>query len=193
VPIRARVLKPRNVTKDTPLLLYVKRAGDSIYFLDHDELLPLLGRVTVVILTPRFTEHPLTPREVADLERSASWVGRTIASMQVWDILRTVEWIVAEEKIPASSITAFGKQGMGVLSIYAGLRDPRIGRVVLQQPPVSHVDGPALLNILRITDLPEVARAFGTRKLQVIGKAPAAFEGCAEAGSLPEALEVWKY
>lgn len=193
VPVRVRVLKPRNLSKDTPLLLYVKRAGDSIYFLDHDELLPLLGRVTVVILTPRFTENPLTPREYADLERSASWVGRTIASMQVWDILRAVEWIVADQRIPASSITAFGKQGMGALAIYAGLKDPRIGRVVLQQPPASHVDGPALLNILRITDLPEVARTFGTRKLIAVGKAPANWEGCAEAGSLPEALEVWKY
>src|SRR5688572_23593237 len=32
VPIRARVLKPKKISKDTPLLLYVKRAGDSIYF-----------------------------------------------------------------------------------------------------------------------------------------------------------------
>jgi cephalosporin-C deacetylase-like acetyl esterase len=193
VPIRARVLKPRKFSKETPLLLYVKRAGDSIYPLDHDELLPLLGRVTVVILTPRFTEHPLTPRDYADLERSASWVGRTIASMQVWDILRTVEWTLAEEKIPASSLIAYGKDGMGVLALYAGLLDPRIGRVVLQNPPVSHVEGPALLNILRITDIPEVATTFGMRKVAVVGKAPAALAGCAEAGSLPEALEVWKY
>ena len=123
----------------------------------------------MVILTPRFTEHPLTPREYADLERSASWVGRTIASMQVWDILRTVDWIAAEEKIPASSLTVAGKDGMGILALYAGLRDPRIGRIVLQNPPSSHVDGPALLNILRITDIPEVARTFGTKKLTVIG------------------------
>jgi hypothetical protein len=193
VPIRARVLKPRKISKETPLLLVVKRAGDSIYFLDLDELLPILGRATVVILTPRLTEHPMTPREYADIERSASWVGRTVASMQVWDILRAVEWIVAEEKIPASSITAFGKQGMGVLALYAGLMDPRIGRVVLQNPPASHADGPALLNILRITDIPEVVRAFGPRKVTVLGKAPASFGECAESGSLPEALEAWKY
>ena len=193
VPIRARVLKPKNISKDTPLLLYVKKAGDSIYFLDHDELLPVLGRYTVVILTPRLTEHPLTPREYADFERSASWIGRTISSMQVWDILRTVEWIAAEEKIPASSITVFGKDGMGVLGLYAGLMDPRIGRVVLQNPPASHVNGPALLNILRITDIPEVAAAFAPRKLSFVGKAPAEFGKSSEAGSLPEALEVWKY
>jgi cephalosporin-C deacetylase-like acetyl esterase len=193
VPIRARVLKPRKISKDTPLLLYVKRAGDTIHPMDYDELLPILGRVTVVVFMPRLTEHPVTARELADIERSASWVGRTVASMQVWDILRAVEWIVAEEKIPASSITVFGKDGMGVLALYAGLMDPRIGRIVLQNPPASHVDGPALLNILRITDLPEAARAFAPRKLSFVGKAPVAFGPGSESGSLPEALEVWKY
>jgi cephalosporin-C deacetylase-like acetyl esterase len=196
VPIRARLLRPRKVTKDTPLLLYVKRPGDSIHPMDHDELLPILGRYTVLVLMPRLTEHPVNARDYADIERSASWVGRTVASMQVWDILRAVEWIVSEEKIPASSITVYGKSGMGILGLYAGLLDSRIGQVVLQDPPGSHTDGPALLNILRLTDIPDVARAFAPRKLIFIGKVPAAFAPNADAstaGSLPEALEVWKY
>ncbi|MBI3858315.1 MAG: acetylxylan esterase [Planctomycetes bacterium] len=193
VPVRARLLTPKKIGKDTPLLLYVKRAGDTIHPMDHDELLPVYGRCSVLILMPRLTEHPVTAREYADIERSASWVGRTIASMQVWDILRAVEWIATEEKIPASSITVYGKDGMGVLGLYAGLLDPRVGGVVLQNPPSSHAQGPALLNVLRITDIPEVAKAFAPRKIRFIGKAPAAFGECSEAGSLPEALEVWKY
>src|SRR5204863_444078 len=82
------LLKPRQLTQPTPLLIYVKRPIDSIHPLDLDELLPVLGRATVIILNPRGTEHPVTPFEFAEIERSASWIGRTVASMQVWDILR---------------------------------------------------------------------------------------------------------
>jgi len=206
VPVRARILKPRKASKETPLLLYVKQDGDSIYPLDLDELLPVLGRYTVVVLNPRLTEHPLSAFEYAEIERTASWVGRTVASMQVWDILRSVEWLIVEEKIPAASITIHGKGGMGILALYAGLLDPRIGGVVLKDPPASHSEGPALLNVLRVTDIPEVAGAFAPRKLVFVGKVPASFEPAAgiyalhgrkdrltSADSLPEALEIWKY
>src|SRR5262249_20297856 len=109
VPVRARLLKPRQLTHQTPLLILIKRPIDSIYPLDLDELLPVLGRYTVLILNPRLTEHPVTPFQHAEIERSASWVGRTIASMQVWDVLRAVEWAGAEEKLPMTAVTVYGK------------------------------------------------------------------------------------
>jgi len=49
------LLTPKHGNSNVPLLLYVKRPGDSIYLNDTDELLPLLGRWVVVILNPRFT------------------------------------------------------------------------------------------------------------------------------------------
>ncbi|HXX95084.1 MAG TPA: acetylxylan esterase [Planctomycetota bacterium] len=206
VPVRARLFKPRAASDATPLLVYVKRPGDSIYPLDLDELLPILGRYTVLILNPRLTELAVSPREYADLERSASWVGRTVGSMQVWDILRAVEWVLALEKVPRSSVTVYGKGDMGVLGLYAALFDERISRIVLENPPESHRQGPALLNVLRVTDIPEAAAALAPRPLVVLGPVPPAFEwtrriyglrgaaGSFVAGeSLPQALEAWKY
>jgi cephalosporin-C deacetylase-like acetyl esterase len=205
VPIRAQLLRPRNRSTETPLLIYVKRPGDSIYFLDLDELLPLLGRCTVLILNPRLTEHPVSAFEVAEIERTASWIGRTVAGMQVWDILRAVEWIVREEKLSPASISLYGKGDMGILALYAGLFDARIQRVILKDPPASHRNGAALLNVLRITDIPEVAGAFAPRRLVFLREVPPAFNsarrlyklcGCPDhltyAGSLPEALDIWK-
>jgi len=206
VPIRAKLFKPRSISSETPLVVYVKRAGDSIYFLDLDELLPVLGRYTVLVVNPRLTEHAVTPREYADIERSASWAGRTVASMQVWDILRAVEWALKEEQIPCSTVTVTGKGDTGILGLYAGLFDDRIQQVVLQNPPGSHRQGPALLNVLRVTDIAEAAAAFAPRRLVLLGEIPPAFaftrtiyglHGRAGtltgAGSLAEALEVWKY
>src|SRR5207249_1836728 len=91
--------------------------------------------------------------------------GRTVASMQVWDILRAVQWVVAEEKPSSSSITVYGKEGMGILGLYAALFDEHVKQVTLANPPASHWQGPALLNILRVSDIPEVAAAFAPRRL----------------------------
>jgi cephalosporin-C deacetylase-like acetyl esterase len=206
IRLRAQLLKPKGVLKQTPVLIYAKRAGDSLYFLDLDELLPVLGRYSVLILNPRLTEHPVSAFEYAEIERTASWVGRTAASMQVWDILRAVEWLVNEEKVSSSSISVYGKGDMGILALYAGLFDERIQQVILNDPPASHWSSPALLNVLRVTDIPEIAAAFAPRRIVSLTDLPESFNytrklyklhgqrsGLARAGSLPEALRAWKY
>jgi hypothetical protein len=204
VRIRAQLLLPREAV-DAPLLIYAKRAGDSIYHLDLDELLPVLGRYAVLILNPRLTEHPLSAFEYAEIERSASWVGRTVAAMQVWDILRAVEWAAAEEKISSRGISIYGKGEMGILALYAGLVDQRVHQVILRDAPASHWQGPALLNVLRITDIAAAVAAFAPRRLVSLTEFPASFDYARSvykrhgasgqflrAESLPEALEIWK-
>ncbi|HEX9249947.1 MAG TPA: hypothetical protein VF856_10635, partial [Gemmatimonadaceae bacterium] len=205
VRIRAQLLTPKHPSRDAPLLIYVKRSGDSIYFMDTDELLPLLGRYTVLILSPRFTEQSLSASEYTDIERTAVWVGRTIAAMQVWDILRAVSWAADEGKIGASSISLHGKGDMGILGLYAALFDDRIKQIILNDPPASHWQRPALLNVLRVTDIPEVAGALAPRRLVSLTKLPVTFDFTqriyrlerasnqfTQSGSLPEALEIWK-
>jgi hypothetical protein len=206
VRVRAQLLRPKGRSAGSPLLIYVKRAGDSIYFLDLDELLPLLGRYTVLILNPRLTEHPVSAFENAEIERTASWIGRTTASMQVWDILRALEWVTGEEGISAPSISIYGKGEMGILALYAGLFDERVKQVILNDPPSSHWQRPALLNVLRVSDIPEVAGAFAPRRIVCLTNLPEAFSytrriynlaghsaNLAQAGSLPQALEVWNH
>lgn len=187
--IRVQILARKQRAAEAPLLLYVKRAGDSIYAADTDELLPLLGRYTVMILQPRFTEQSLSAREYADIERTGLWAGRTIAAMQVWDILRTVQWAADESRPP--EIAIYGKGEMGILAMYAALYEPRLQHIILNGPPASHWQGPALLNVLRITDIPEVGRALKSRRISCVTKPAPPF--AKPADSLPEALEVWKY
>lgn len=204
VRIRAQLLTPKHRPSDAPLLIYVKGPTDSIYFMDTDELLPLLGRYTVLILNPRFTEQSMSAAEYTNIERTGAWVGRTVAAMQVWDILRAVEWTTAEEKISASSISVYGKGEMGILALYAALFDERIKQIIVHDPPASHWQRPALLNVLRLTDIPEVAGAFAPRRLVALTKLPEAFDFTqrvyrlqrasaqfVQSSSLPEALEVW--
>ncbi len=206
MPIRAQLLSPGNASAETPWLIYVKRAGDSIYPLDLDELLPVLGRYTVLILNPRLTEDPVSASEYAELERTASWIGRTVAGMQIWDILRALAWIREEATAAPLSLALYGKGEMGILTLYAGIWDPMVQQVILESPPVSHRQAPALLNILRITDIPEAAGLYAPRRLTFLREVPSAFDLTREiyqlhdrpnqldlAASLPEALEIWRY
>ena len=194
VRVRAQILKRKQRPAEAPLLLYVKRPGDSIYHIDTDELLPVLGHYNVIILQPRFTELSLTAAEYADVERSALWVGRSIAALQLWDLLRAIKWTASEGKLPVESLTLYGKGDMGILAMYAALLDPRVHRVILNDPPESHWQSPALLNVLRVTDIPEVARALGRRRLTSVTRPPAPLaKYIRTAPSLPEALEVWRY
>jgi hypothetical protein len=170
-----------------------------------DELLPLMGRYTVLMLNPRLTEQSMSPAEYTDVERTAVWTGRTIGAMQVWDILRAIQWVTDEEKLSASSISLYGKGEMGILALYAALFDERVKQVILNEPPASHWQGPALLNVLRVTDVAEVAGAFAPRRLISVSKLPETFDYAKriyklerassqfmQSDSLPEALEVWR-
>jgi hypothetical protein len=160
----------------------------------------------VLILNPRLTEQTMSPAEFTDVERTAVWTGRTIAAMQVWDVLRAIQWVTGEEKLSASSISLYGKDEMGIVALYAALFEERIKQVILSDPPASHWQRPALLNVLRVTDVAEVAGALAPRRLVALTELPGAFDYTkriyglqrasnqfVQSGSLPEALEVWKH
>jgi cephalosporin-C deacetylase-like acetyl esterase len=175
VRIRARLFKPKNPPGAAPLLVVVKPGGDLVYSADFDEWLPLFERCSILVVHPRFSEVSLGAAEFTDLERTAAWTGRTLAAMQVWDTLRAIAWAVEEERIPATRIALFGRGEAGALALYAALLEERVGSVILADPPASHWRGPALLNVLRVTDLPEAAAALAPRELVFLRALPAGF------------------
>ena len=46
---------------------------------------------------------------------------------------------------------------MSVVALYASLFEPNISEVVLQHPPMTHQNGPQLLNVLKVMDIPQAA------------------------------------
>jgi pimeloyl-ACP methyl ester carboxylesterase len=158
------------------LLIVVKSLGDNVCFPDHDHLAPVLGSTHVLVLNPRFTEVAMTPAQYADLERTAALTGRTMAAMQVWDVIRAVRWAFEDQKLSPSSVHVFGRGAAGIVALYAALFEERISQIILSDPPVSHWQGPALLTILRHTDIPEVAGLLAPRRLTFLRQVPAGFE-----------------
>ena len=93
---------------------------------------------------------------------------------------------------------------MGALGIYAAALDPRITRVILDDPPASHWQGPPLLFVLRVTDLAEAAGLVAPREIVSLTPLPASYAYTSsiyrlygpanrirEAGDLGGALQVW--
>lgn len=198
--VRVQLYEPHRGEEDAPLLVVVKRRGDSAEFPD-DELLPLFRGHRVLVLEPRFVRWEPTPVEYASAERRAALGGRTLAALQVWDAVRAVRWALDGRGMAPGRTTVFGRGTAGIVGLYAALFEPRVGRVVLDVPPASHLEGPAMLAVLRHTDIPEVAGALAPRELVFLSEPAPDFEatrriyglmGCPGrlrgASSLPEAL-----
>lgn len=165
VRVTGQLFLPRDMRRRDHVLIYVKGAEDLVDAVDYDLILPALGKQVVLTLRPRAVDYPLDREGMATVKRTAALLGATLESMQISDILRAVEYLGSGEGLKPSSIAVFGRKQMGALGIYAALLDPRITRVIVDDPPSSHWQGPALLNVLRLTDLPETAAMLAPREI----------------------------
>jgi hypothetical protein len=124
------------------------------------------------------------------VERSMALLGATVDSGRVWDTIsvaslhRGRRWRVA------------GQGQAGILAAYAALFEPTIEEVVAVNPPASHRPtadgaeyGPALLNVLRVFDIPEALGCLAPRPLTLIGAKKEAFQRTAEIYKLAGAAE----
>ncbi len=184
IRVSGQLYVPRDSGSALPVLIHVNGAADIVYPVDHDLILPALGKQIVLVLRPRAVDYPVDNFRMATLRRTAAMVGSTIESMQVWDILRSVAFLADEEKLPIKSISVYGRGEMGALGIYAAALDKRITRVILDDPPASHWQGPALLNVLRITDLPEAAALVAPREIVSLTALPPQYDYTASVFAL---------
>jgi len=107
------------------------------------------------------------------LRRQAMVAGATLESMQVYEILRSLEFLRSLPEVDPARITITGQGETGVNALYAALLNGKAERVVLASPPGSHRQGPAYLGILRYTDIPEVIALMGP-KVRLYGEIPPA-------------------
>jgi hypothetical protein len=95
------------------------------------------------------------------MKRQAMIAGTTLESMQVYEILRSLEFLRSLPDVDSSRISIAGKGEMGINGLYAALMDGNVARVVLTSPTASHRQGPHYLGILKHTDIPEVFALMG--------------------------------
>ena len=206
VRVNGQLFIPHDGKPSHPALIYVKGADDVIYPVDFDPLLPAFTTHVILILQPRAVDYPgVSNYKMSNIRMSAALIGSTVESMQLWDLLRSVDYLVEGEGLKLDGISVYGRKQMGALGLYAAALDPRLTRVILDDPPASHWQGLPLLFVLRITDLPEAAGLVAPREIVSIGPLPAAYsytssiyrlygkkDRIREAGDLGQALAVGK-
>lgn len=94
-------------------------------------------------------------------------LGQTLEAMQAWDIRRAIQATRAVSGLADTPLWLQGHRQMAALSVYAAIFEPNIRRIDLHELPASHRDGPALLNVLRVFDLPQ-AVALAAERSQVV-------------------------
>ena len=105
------------------------------------------------------------------MKRQAMVAGTTLESMQLYELLRSLEFLRSLPEVDSSRIIIAGKGETGVNGLYAALLDGKVERIILGTPPPSHRQGPTYLGILRYTDIPEVV-ALMAERVRLYGEIP---------------------
>jgi dienelactone hydrolase len=109
------------------------------------------------------------------VERSHVLVGKSVDGGRVWDVAATVRFL-AEGSGGRTRWTLAGRGKAGVIAAYAALFEPSAEKVVMINPPDSHLDGPIFLSVLRVLDVPDAAGLLAPRPLTLIDAKGDAFE-----------------
>ncbi|HJZ41746.1 MAG TPA: acetylxylan esterase [Bacteroidales bacterium] len=116
--------------------------------------------------------------------RAAAWTGRTIASMQVYDLLRCLAFCRTLPGVDPSKISIAARDEMGVVALYAALMDGKCESLVLRNPPETQDQpgdpggkGPAteMLNCLRIIDVYQIPALLSPATVTFSGDIPHAY------------------
>lgn len=116
-----------------------------------------------VFVAPRGWDvrHRVTDAKKANhVPRRFVLLGSTIDEGRVWDVRRALA-VLRKEGFTGESVALAGR-GIGAgISLYAGVFEPGVSELFLEDLPASHREGPIFMNVLRVLDLPQgVALAF---------------------------------
>jgi cephalosporin-C deacetylase-like acetyl esterase len=206
IRVSGNLFVPRDGKPSHPAMIYFKGGDDVIYPVDYDPLLAAFTSHVVLVLHPRAVDYPgVTNYKMSNIRMTAALIGATVESMQLWDLLRSVDYLVEGEGLKLDGVSVYGRKHMGALGLYAAALDTRITRVILDDPPSSHWQAAPLLNVLRVTDLPEAAGLVAPREIVSLTPMPAPYSYTSAiyalygkkgsirvVGDLGQALSVWK-
>jgi Prolyl oligopeptidase family len=113
------------------------------------------------------------------IERSMALLGGTVDGGRVWDVIT----VAGRRAADGVRWRAAGRGRAGILAAYAALYQADIEAVTIVDPPASHRPrtedeeyGPALMNVLRVMDIPEALGCLAPRQLTLIGANDSAFD-----------------
>jgi len=119
------------------------------------------------------------------VRRAAAWTGRTIASMQVYDLMRCLDFCRTLPGVDPGKISIAARDDMSVVALYAAFMDGNCASIILKNPPetqdqASSPDGKGpsieMLNCLRITDVYQLPALIFPTRVTFIGAVPTSYQ-----------------
>jgi dienelactone hydrolase len=170
--VRLQYVTALESTKDAKRILMIVRNPDSTECISdwiHHVYKP---GDHVYVCAPRGVDQTRWTRKNPPnyVERSHVLIGRTVDTGRVWDIIAAARYLQGKynEHI---GVYVLGEGTAGVLAAYAALWEPQIAGVLLNKPPLSHMNAkaPQFLNVLRVCDVPDVLGMLAPRALTIYG------------------------
>jgi hypothetical protein len=90
-------------------------------------------------------------------------VGQTLDGMRVWDVRRAIAATREVLGAPDAPVVLRGAGTTGTVALYASLYEKEIARLDLIGIPPSHREGPQLLNVLKVLDVPRAVAMAAER------------------------------
>jgi cephalosporin-C deacetylase-like acetyl esterase len=111
-------------------------------------------------------------------------VGKTLVGMRTDDVIRVLNWLSSRADVDRTSITLYGKAGLGIVALHATALDTRITRVMAENSLVSYrtaLDAPLHRNLSEITipgvlhhyDVSDLLEAIAPREVTLLNPADA--------------------
>ena len=103
-------------------------------------------------------------REDYDFKRRFALIGQTLDGQRVRDVRRALAVLRGLPSLHKVPLWVQGKRQMAGVALYVAIFEPDVARLDLWDVPTTHKDGPFLLNIRKIFDMPQaVAMVFPRR------------------------------
>jgi pimeloyl-ACP methyl ester carboxylesterase len=174
----------KSTPRPAPAVVGLRNPGARMGENGEDQLLgrQLKAPVAKLIIEPRGTGDTAWGEELnGHIRRSSAWMGRTLASMRVYDTLRGLEAVRQLPFVDAKNLWLAGQGEMAAVALYAALLDGNLRGLILDSPPPTQNApsdrdgrGPAIemLNCLRITDLAQISGLLYPLEQVFLGEFP---------------------
>lgn len=174
ITIPWRFLPAQSPKPDAATWLVVLGEDESVRRLP-DWLAKAIGDAPNLLVLPRNSgESRWSDPAPYYVRRSLPLLGRTVDGDRLIDVREMVRaWF--RENNPGE-LKIVGRGTAGVLAAYAALIEPRISEVKVVDPPSSHREGPILLNVLRVLDVPDAFGMLAPRPLTIATSQAEKFE-----------------
>lgn len=160
VPLQMWVLARAGVRPKSVLLYVVDAEQWQRWTTEPRRNLPeLLGsRDAIAIVAARgIGPTAWDPKKDSHIRRRFPLIGQTLDGMRVWDVRRAVDALGQTAELRGAAIGLSGENTMAGVALYAALFEPAVREVELRSPTTTHRNGPHLLNVEKIFDLPQAA------------------------------------